>query len=148
VKDAAPQSSGTGRGIGRGSRRRELREADSLDDVMKNLGQTFQERLLELIDTRGFTDTQVYKRANLDRKLFSKIRCNVNYKPSKSTALALAVGLKLNLDETVDLLGRAGLALSPSDRSDLIVQYCIMHGIYDIYEVNALLFNYDLATLN
>lgn len=122
-------------------------EMRSLDDVFSNLGETFQEKLLELIDDKGYTDTQVYKRANVDRKLFSKIRCNQNYKPSKSTALALSIALRLNLDETADLLKRAGLALSPSSKSDLIIQYCITNNIYDIYDVNALLFKYDQQLL-
>lgn len=120
---------------------------DDLDGVLKNLGMTFQQKLLDLIDTKGYTDTQVYKRANIDRKLFSKIRCNVNYKPSKATVLALAISLELNLDETVDLLKRAGLALQPSSKSDLIVRYCIDHCIYDIFEVNAILFQYDQQLL-
>jgi hypothetical protein len=114
---------------------------------MKGLGQTFQEKLLTLIDDKGYSDTQVYKRANIDRKLFSKIRCNPDYKPSKTTALALSIALELNLDETKDLLGRAGLALSPSSKSDLIVQYCIMNEIYDIYDINVLLFDYDQQLL-
>ncbi len=119
----------------------------SLDDVMNHIGETFQEMLLRQIDERGMTDTEVYKRANIDRKLFSKIRCNRAYKPKKTTAIALAIALELGLDETVDLLGRAGLALSPSDRFDLIVEYCIEHEIYKIYEVNALLFHYQQPLL-
>ena len=111
------------------------------------LGETFQERLFALIDERGLTDAEVYKRANLDRKLFSKIRCNPEYKPGKRTAAALAIALELNLDETVDLLGRAEMALSPSSRFDLIIEYCIEHEIYDIFEVNALLFEYDQQLL-
>ncbi|MBQ3291900.1 MAG: macro domain-containing protein [Mogibacterium sp.] len=119
----------------------------SLDDAIKNLGMTFQQKLLSLIDDRGLSDTQVYKNANIDRKLFSKIRCNVNYKPSKATVLALAISLELNIDETVDLLKRAGLALQPSSKADLIVRYCIDNKIYDIYEVNAILFEYDQQLL-
>lgn len=119
----------------------------SLDDVIKGLGMSFQEKLLSLIDEKGYSDTQVYKKANLDRRLFSKIRCDRNYKPSKYTALALAISLGLNLDETTDLLRRAGLALSPSNTFDLIVKYCIVREIYDIYDVNALLFRYDQPLL-
>lgn len=120
---------------------------DSLEEAMKGLGLTFQQKLLSLIDEKGFSDTQVYKKANIDRKLFSKIRCNVNYKPSKATVLALAISLELDLDETVDLLKRAGLALQPCSKSDLIVQYCIVHQIYDIFEVNSILFEYDQLLL-
>ena len=119
----------------------------SPDQLYKQLGETFQERLLHLIDIKGFTDAQVYKRANVDRKLFSKIRCNPNYKPSKRTALAFAIALGLNLDETTDLLKRAGLALSPSILADLLVRYCIENRIFDIYEVNKILFEYDQQLL-
>lgn len=119
----------------------------SLPEIMERLGESFQERLLHLIDDRGMTDTEVYKRANIDRKLFSKIRCNPAYNPTKRTAVALAVALRLNLDETVDLLSRAGIALSPSSPFDLIVEYCIMNRIYDIYEINLLLFQYDQPIL-
>ncbi len=119
----------------------------SLPDIMAHLGESFQERLLRLIDARGLTDAQVYKKANVDRKLFSKIRCNPEYSPRKRTAVALAIALQLNLDETVDLLSRAGIALSPSSRFDLIVEYCIEHEIYDIFQVNAILFDYDQPLL-
>ena len=119
----------------------------SLDDLMNHVGETFQECLLRLIDERGVTDTEVYKKANVDRKLFSKIRCNRFYNPTKRTALSLAIALQLNLDETIDLLRRAGLALSPSSKADLIVEYCIVNHIYDIFKIDALLFNYDQQTL-
>lgn len=120
----------------------------SLQDVIKNVGETFQEMLLRMIDERGLTDPEVYKGANLDRKLFSKIRCNAAYKPSKKTVLALAVALKLNLDETVDLLARAGFALSPSSKADLIVEFCIANQIYNVLEINTILFKYGEATLS
>ena len=119
----------------------------SLDDLMNHVGETFQECLLRLIDERGVTDAEVYKKANVDRKLFSKIRCNTFYNPTKRTALALAIALQLNLDETIDLLRRAGLALSPSSKADLIVEYCIVNHIYDIFQIDALLFNYNQQTL-
>lgn len=114
---------------------------------MGQLGETFQERLFRLVDERGLTDVEVYKRANLDRKLFSKIRCNANYKPKKKTALALAIALRLNLDETRDLLGRAELALSPSSVFDLIIEYFITNEIYDIYAINAALFQHEQPLL-
>ncbi len=123
------------------------RPSEDLPRIMGHLEDTFQERLLDMIDERGLTDTEVYKRANLDRKLFSKIRCNPNYKPKKQTALALSVALHLDLEETADLLGRAGLALSRSSRFDLIVEYCIRNQIYNIMEINALLFQYDQPLL-
>ena len=119
----------------------------SLEDVMNNIGETFQQRLLRMIDEREYTDAQVYKKALLDRKLFSKIRCKEDYNPSKKTVLALALALELNLDETIDLLARAGYALSPSSKSDLLVEYCIVKEKYDLLDVNALLFHYGLPTL-
>ena len=119
----------------------------SIEDVMRHVGETFQVKLFRMIDERNLSDTEVYKKANLDRKLFSKIRCNAHYQPQKKTALALAVALKLSLDETMDLLRSAGLALSPGNKGDLIVEYCIVHGIYDLFEINALLFEYDQALL-
>jgi hypothetical protein len=111
------------------------------------MDKTFQEYLFMLIDRRGLSDPDVYKRANIDRKHFSKIRSNVDYKPSKKTALALAIALKLSLDETNDLLARAGLALSPSLVFDQIIKYCIETGNYDIYEINCILFEYDQQML-
>ncbi|MCD8370085.1 MAG: macro domain-containing protein [Clostridiales bacterium] len=119
----------------------------SLDDALGNVGETFQQRLLHLIDERGLTDVDVYKRANMDRKLFSKIRCNENYKPKKKTALALAISLKLDLDDTVDLLKRAELALSPSSKSDLIIEYFISRQEYDIYNINLALFEHGQPIL-
>lgn len=122
-------------------------EAKSLEDRLEHLDKTFQQYLFMLIDRRGMTDPEVYKKANIDRKHFSKIRSNVDYSPSKKTALALAIALELSLDETKDLLGRAGLALSPSIMSDKIIEYCIETCNYDIYEINCILFKYDQPTL-
>lgn len=117
-----------------------------LSDVVFHLDETFSSMLLRLIDERGLKDTDVYKRANIDRRLFSKIR-KTDYVPSKATALALCIALHLSLDETRDLLGRAGLALSPSNLSDVIVRFHIERGIYNIDEVNAALFEYNQQTL-
>ena len=119
----------------------------SLADVMQHVGETFQEHLFRLIDERGLSDATVYKKANLDRKLFSKIRCNANYKPQKKTVLALAVALELSLDETTDLLRSAELALSPGSKGDLIIVYCIEHRIYDVIKINSLLFDYGQIQL-
>lgn len=119
----------------------------SLQDVMSHLGESFQECLLRMIDERSLTDTEVYKRANLDRKLFSKIRCKADYNPSRRTVIALVIALELNMDEAVDLLQKAGMALSPGSKFDLIISYCIQNEIYDIYRVNALLFDYDQPLL-
>ena len=122
-------------------------DSPSLPDRMAHLGDTFQERLLRLIDAQDLTDPEVYKKANLDRKLFSKIRSNAEYRPKKTTVLALAIALELDLAQTKDLLARAGFAFSPSSKFDLIVQYCFEKRIYDIFEVNALLFQYDQPLL-
>ena len=119
----------------------------SLEDVMAELEESFSQHLFRLIDARRLTDPEVYKRANLDRKLFSKIRSNPDYRPSKNTALALAIALELSLDETRDLLGRAGYALSPSIESDVIAQYFIQKEIYSIYELNQVLFKFGHPTL-
>ena len=119
------------------------KDRQSLDELLDHNTETFQQMLFRLIDRKGLTDPEVYKKANIDRKLFSKIRSNENYVPSKKTALALAVALELNMDETIDLLQRAGLALSPSSRFDLIVGYCINHKIYNIFEINTYLFEYE-----
>lgn len=119
----------------------------SLQDVMSQVGESFQECLLRLIDERGLTDVQVYKRANIDRKLFSKIRCNPDYKPRRKTIISLAVALELNIDEMSDLLLKAGIALSPGSKFDLIIRYCVENQIYDSMTINAILFDYNQPLL-
>ena len=115
----------------------------SLEDAFKELDESFSERLLRLIDERGRTDVEVYKGANLDRKLFSKIRKGNGYQPSKSTAIALSLSLQLNLDDTLDLLKTAGFTLSGSSRSDVIVQFFIERENFDIFAINHALFTYE-----
>ncbi len=119
----------------------------SLDEVLGSSEDTFQQRLFKLIDESGMNDVSVYKKANIDRKVFSRIRCKEDYKPKKKTAVAFAIALELDMPTMLDLLSRAEIAFSPSNKFDLIITYFITNKVYDIYEINAALFKYGQPIL-
>ena len=117
------------------------------DELLSDIDAGFSETLLKLIDRTGKKDYEIYRRANVDRKLFSKIRNNPDYKPSKATALSFAIALELGLEETQDFISRAGYTLSHSSKADIIVEYFIVNRNYNIHELNAVLFNNDQPLL-
>ncbi len=120
----------------------------SLEEYMKSMDKSFAYKLFDYIDSKGMTDVECYKKANVDKKTFSKIKCNPDtYKPSKQTAVAFAIALELTLDETQDLLASAGLTLSRSFTFDKIIRYFLQKGVYDIFEINEALFEFDQMLL-
>ena len=137
VREAAPMFAAKDADVG----------ARSLEHLLDDIDDTFSETLLRLIDLKGKSDPEIYKRANVDRKHFSKIRNNPAYQPSKNTALTFAVALELDLDETRDFIGRAGYALSRSSKMDVIVEYFIERKEYDIFTINETLFAFQQPLL-
>ena len=121
--------------------------ASSLESLLRQVGSSFHEALFNQIRQSGMTDVEVYKRANMDRKLFSKIRNNPAYHPRKSTVLALAVALRLDIQQTEDLLSRAEYALSPGSKSDVIIRYFIERKVFDIHVINIALHDHGLSIL-
>ncbi|MBQ7759129.1 MAG: RNase III inhibitor, partial [Anaerotignum sp.] len=115
----------------------------SLEDMLGEEEMTFSEALLDWLIKKDLNDPDVYKKANMDRKLFSKIRSNADYKPKKSTAIALALALELDLEETKEFIGRAGYALTHSSKFDIIIEYFIRQKNYNVFEINEVLFAYN-----
>ena len=112
---------------------------EHIEELMKNVEESFAVALLGYIDAKGLSDPEVYRRAHMDKRLFNKIK-SPEYHPSKKNALALAIALELNLEEIKELIGRAGYSLTCSDKRDIIVAYCVKNGEYDILEINSILY--------
>ena len=111
------------------------------------MDKSFQEMLFDFIDEKGMTDVECYKKANVDKRTFSKIKSNKDYRPSKQTVIAFAISLQLDLDQTQDLLATVGFTLSKSSVFDKIIMYFILNGNYNIFEINEALFEFDQVLL-
>lgn len=132
-----------------GTRFTSLRKKDErkLTDLIENVGESFTQMLCRMIDERGLNYIDVYKKANIDRRLFSKIRSCKNYRPKKDTVIQLALAMELSLDETIDLLARAEYSFSKSSKRDIIITFCIENGIHDILQVDEYLYEFNQRTI-
>ena len=158
-KTAKPRSRATGRAKGKAAFLGAAAECAPIEaavpllrkeisaDIDMPLDESFSEMLFRKIDEKGLTDAECYKKAGIDRKHFSKIRSNRDYRPGKPTAVAFGIALGLGIDELRELLMKAGYSLTHSSRFDIIIEYCVLHGIYDIFTINDILFNYDQVLL-
>ena len=126
------------------------KQFDAIQDLLneRTHAETFTEYMLRIIAEKGLSETEVYHSVFMDRKLFNKIRNDANYQPSKRTALLIAIALKLSVQEAQELLGKAGFALTHCSKTDLIIECCMLNGIYDIIEINEMLDAFGLQTLN